>query len=108
LDSRLPREAETICYRIVQEALTNVARHAQAQQVQLHIAVRDGRLQMTLHDDGIGFDVKAKQAGAAMGESTGLLNMTERARMGGGELQMTAGPGKGTTLQLVLPLQPVA
>jgi signal transduction histidine kinase len=63
---------------------------------------------MTLHDDGVGFDVQAKQAGAALGESTGLLSMTERARMGGGELQMTAAPGKGTTLRLNLPLQPLA
>jgi signal transduction histidine kinase len=108
LNPRLSREVETICYRIVQEALTNVARHAQAQQVQLHVAVRDGRLVMTLHDDGVGFDVQAKQAGAALGESTGLLSMTERARMGGGELQMTAAPGKGTTLRLNLPLQPLA
>jgi signal transduction histidine kinase len=108
LQPRPSRSVETICYRIAQEALTNVARHAQAKQVQLDVAVSDGRLKMTLRDDGIGFDVNAKQASAAAGKSMGLLSMTERARLGDGHLEMISAPGEGTTVRLDLPLIPAA
>jgi two-component system sensor histidine kinase UhpB len=104
VETRLPRDVEMLCYRIAQEALTNVARHAQAKRVLLSITVNHGTLNMTLQDDGIGFDVKAKVTGAATGMSTGLLNMIERAQIGGGELRMTSSPSLGTTLCLDLPI----
>jgi signal transduction histidine kinase len=108
LQPRPSREVETICYRIAQEALTNVARHAQAKHVQLEIVAGDGRLVMTLQDDGVGFDVPAKQAGATAGASMGLLSMAERARLGGGELRIVSSHARGATIHLELPLQPAA
>jgi signal transduction histidine kinase len=108
LQPRLPRETEVICYRIAQEALTNVARHAQARHVQLHVSIQKGQLTMLMEDDGVGFDLAGKQAEAAAGKSMGLLSMAERARLGGGELHMISAPGQGTQLQLQLPLHAAA
>ncbi len=101
LDERPPPELETALYRILQEALTNVARHAQAKQVKIHLARRDGLLSMTIEDDGVGFDVQRslrKRAGA------GLFGMRERAALLGGTLGMQAAPGRGTRLSVELPL----
>lgn len=105
---RLAPELEILCYRVAQEALTNVSRHAQAKHVWLDVIVRDGRLRMTVRDDGIGFDPEAMRARAVQGKSMGLLNMAERARLGRGEFHMDSAAGKGTTLTLDVPLQPMA
>jgi signal transduction histidine kinase len=106
LQTRPPPDVETICYRVAQEGLTNVSRHGKATRVWLDVIVKEGRLRMTLRDDGIGFDVEAMSAGAAQGKSLGLLNMAERASMGRGNLQITSAAGRGTTLTLDVPLQP--
>jgi signal transduction histidine kinase len=106
LQGRLAPELEVLCYRVAQEALTNVSRHAQAKHVWLDVIVRDGRLRMTVSDDGIGFDPEAMRARAVLGKSMGLLNMAERARLGVGDLHMASVAGKGTTLTLDVPLQP--
>jgi PAS domain S-box-containing protein len=101
---RLPAAVETACFRVAQEALTNVARHARARQVWVEVRRRDGAVQLTIRDDGAGFDVAAVQRGAAQGGTFGLLGMQERAELLGGRLEVESAPGRGTTVRARLPV----
>ena len=94
-----PPEVETTCYRIVQEALTNAARHAQATRIDVTLACADGHWELVVHDDGVGFDIAAARRRAASGASLGLLSMEERATLAGGTLDITSKPGDGTTIR---------
>ncbi|RYF23372.1 MAG: response regulator [Oxalobacteraceae bacterium] len=105
--ARLPpldSDVETTCFRIAQEALTNVLRHARAREVSLSIAAEDGRLRMTLGDDGTGFDVGEQYERSIRGESSGLLGMQERAALVGGRLELKS-DASGTRVLLELPLE---
>jgi PAS domain S-box-containing protein len=97
----LPDTHATALFRIVQASLTNVARHAAAQRVEVTLAARDGALELQVQDDGRGFD----QAAAREGYSYGLLGMTERARLIGGSLRIDSRPGEGTTVSIHIPLE---
>ena len=101
--NRLPAEVETVIYRAVQEALTNVLKHAQAHNVSLVLKRDDQHLQVIIEDDGQGFDPDyAGQTTSGMdgGErpSIGLPAMRERLALVGGELSIEAAPGSGSTL----------
>ncbi len=96
---RLPLKRAIVVYRIFNEGLTNVARHAQARQVDVTLAERDDWFVMTLRDDGRGFLPSTLDPG-----SLGLLSMTERARSVGGELTIDSATGRGTQLALKVPL----
>ncbi|HEX5838859.1 MAG TPA: GAF domain-containing protein [Anaerolineales bacterium] len=98
-DDRLPAEIETTLYRIVQEALTNVIRHAQASRVDVVLERRDGSLLVIVEDDGIGFDADLARESSHLG----LLGMEERTEMLGGTLTVESQPGKGTTLFVEVP-----
>jgi two-component system sensor histidine kinase UhpB len=95
---------ETACFRIAQEALTNVLRHADASTVEIELSVADGRLRMQLCDDGAGFDVGEQYERSIRGESSGLLNMQERAALIGGRLELRSAPG-GTRILLDMPME---
>lgn len=88
LDHRLSVEIETACFRIAQEALTNVVRHAKARQVTVELRQKEKELQLTTSDDGIGFDVKSANERAVLGESFGLLGMQERVTLLGGTIEI--------------------
>lgn len=96
---RLPAEVETTVYRIVQEALTNVARHARATQASVALTVLDGTVTVAVDDDGAGFDPEAGPRGRL-----GLMGMRERAAQAGGELDVESRPGAGTTVVARIPL----
>jgi signal transduction histidine kinase len=96
---QLPTSAATQIYRIVQEALTNVQRHAQAQHVELALHVAPQQLLLTLRDDGCGMDASARRPGAM-----GLLGMVERAQEIGGRLTFARSPQGGVELMLQVPL----
>ena len=96
---RLPPKRAMAIYRICQEALTNVARHAQARQVTVSLRADADRLHFELHDDGRGFDPAAPG-----GSALGLLSMSERAREIGGDLRIQSAPGQGTRLLVGAPL----
>ncbi len=100
----LSSEIETTCFRIAQEALTNVARHAQASDVWVTLAGTEAELHLEVRDNGRGFDVAAARRGATAGRSMGLLNMEERATLAGGRLALDSAPGRETRLNLTLPL----
>ena len=99
---RLDSSAEIAIYRIVQEALTNVAKHAKARRVSVILEPRGDRLQVIVEDDGIGFRPEL----VGLNDSRlGLRGMTERASLVGGEIQIESRPGRGTTLFLRVPMR---
>ena len=95
-------ELGTAMFRIVQEALTNVVRHAEASRVRVHIRQSDDRVEIVLRDDGRGID----EIGPSRRGHWGIAGMRERARRFHGELQVTGRPGEGTTIVLRLPVHP--
>jgi signal transduction histidine kinase len=101
---RLPSPAKTALYRIVQEALTNVARHAQARQVSLLLEARDSSVVVIVEDDGCGFEVERLMRGPLDEHWLGLYGMRERAELLGGTLTIESAPGVGTTVFVEVPL----
>jgi two-component system, NarL family, sensor histidine kinase UhpB len=99
---RLPAAIETTMYRIVQEALTNITKHAQAKHVRIRLW-RDGRIHCSVRDDGIGFDIG--EVHRSVGCGLGLMGMRERLEVLAGTLLMTSRPGQGTDLQVTIPLE---
>ncbi len=94
---RLTSELETSVYRIVQEALTNAGKHAQAEHATVTVTEAPEIVTVTVSDDGTGFDPSATSSGF------GLVGMQERVELLGGELSVTSSPGEGTTLRATLP-----
>jgi two-component system sensor histidine kinase UhpB len=90
-------DQQLVVYRVAQEALANVARHAGASHVDVYLATRDGSLDLCVRDDGTGFDLALPPSGL------GLNGMAERARLVGGELSVYSSPGQGTTVTLHVP-----
>jgi signal transduction histidine kinase len=105
LEQRLEPAIETECFRVVQGALTNVVRHAQAQAVTVELRKEDGQLHLRVRDDGIGFDVAALREKAMHGASLGLLSMEERAALAGGGLEFTSVLKQGTEVHAWFPLK---
>jgi signal transduction histidine kinase len=99
-DKRLGSVVETTVYRVIQEALTNVVRHAEAQYVKVAIQCGDNNLEVIIEDDGKGFDYTILQKDH---HALGLFGMKERATLVGGELIIDTSPGKGTRLVLRIP-----
>jgi signal transduction histidine kinase len=99
-DSRLPGEAETALYRIVQEALTNVVKHANARTVSVVLTRKGEGVVVVIEDDGRGFDPSADHA-----EGLGLLGMRERIALVGGRLSVESAPDRGTTVAVEVTLR---
>jgi len=99
-DTRLGTEVETVVYRVVQEALTNVARHAAANRAQAAFTVAGGVLLADVVDDGTGFEVTAE----LLDGSLGLVGMVERAGLVDGRIEISSEPGHGTTVHLEVPV----
>ena len=104
-DHAVPKEIETACFRVAQEALTNVARHANARLVTVELRQNEKDLKLTVSDDGIGFDFKSAQERAVWGESFGLLGMQERVILAGGTIEIESMPAKGTEVRVCFPLK---
>jgi signal transduction histidine kinase len=100
---RLSAATEAACYRICQEALSNATRHAVASHIVVSLASRAGRVELTVADDGIGFD---RCGAAGTREQMGLTSMEERARLAGGDLELYTAPGAGTRVRASFPLRP--
>ena len=108
---RMAEHAETAVYRTAQEALQNVAKHADAQSVRLRLSRHRDRVVLEVADDGAGFDTAAPSVGWAGGPGPtgfGLAGMRERAELLGGQLDLAATPGRGTTVRLTIPFLPAA
>jgi len=100
---RLPIQEETTLYRIAQETLTNVAKHAEARHVSVLLEERNGTTVLVVEDDGKGFDVEAVMRGAGHSRRMGLLGMEERAALVGGRLTIESRPGAGTAVFVEVP-----
>jgi signal transduction histidine kinase len=101
-ERRLPVSLETALYRIVQESLTNIWKHARATRASVIVTFEAGRCGVQVADDGIGFDVAAVRANS-QGEHLGIAGIRERAEMIGGTLRIASTPGAGTTLLVSVP-----
>jgi len=97
----LPPAIETSCYRVVQEALTNITRHAHPSHVQVRVRVDGGMATVRVRDDGRGFD---PEAALRAGRSRGLVGMRERAELLGGELRIESTPGEGAIVTAAFPV----
>jgi signal transduction histidine kinase len=95
---------ETTCFRVAQEAFTNVIRHAQARRVDVELRAACGELELVVRDDGRGFDVGEARRRATRGKSQGLLSMQERVALAGGKLEIDSALGQGTAVRARLPL----
>jgi signal transduction histidine kinase len=98
-ESRLPAEVETTLYRIIQEALTNVVKHAEAKSVSVLLVRRESAVTAVIEDDGRGFDPTNTRE-----DGLGLLGMRERVELHDGQLKIEASPEAGTTLVIEMPL----
>jgi len=105
LEERLDPIIDTECFRVAQEALTNVVRQAKAHHVTVNLERLDGELHVSVKDDGIGFDVSAHRDEAVRGASLGLLSMEERATLAGGGLKLESVLGEGTEVHAWFPLK---
>jgi signal transduction histidine kinase len=97
VDRRLPESVEVAAYYVVAEALTNAAKHARASEATVFAATRECDLHLTISDDGVG--------GAVAGAGSGLIGLKDRVEALAGRISITSQPGKGTTLDVVIPLQ---
>ncbi len=104
LAERLPADTELALYRIFQEALKNVAQHARARRVTVQLIKQDGAIQLTITDDGIGFEPGRRVSRRKGKGGFGLLGMLERTTFAAGTMQVKSAPGKGTTVQVQIPL----
>jgi signal transduction histidine kinase len=99
----LPTEPAICLYRVMQESLSNIARHAQASQVEVELICEDDAVSLSVRDNGVGFD--AGQL-AHTGGHLGLLSMKERARLAKGTLEVESAPMQGTQIRVEIPLGP--
>lgn len=102
--NEVPGEVAIAAFRVIQEALTNVLRHAQAQHIWIELSQSDGAVELLVRDDGVGFDVPETLDWAANRGHLGLLGMNERVQILGGRLEVDSKPGLGTRIRLSLPL----
>jgi signal transduction histidine kinase len=104
LDQLFPAEAQIIIYRIFQECLTNISKHAAATEVSITVTEHEGLISLTVEDNGAGFDPAVVLARRATGRGLGLAALYERARMLGGTLDIRSQPGAGTRMTCVIPV----
>jgi signal transduction histidine kinase len=102
---RLNKQAESAVFAVVQEAIGNTKKHTQADNVQITVCRQGDMLDVSVRDDGEGFDVSDMQADYESRSSLGVLNMRERAELIGGSFSMESTVGEGTTVRLVAPLE---
>ncbi len=95
---RLEPNAELVIYRVVQEAITNISKYAKASQVWITLAAVDGQIEVSVRDDGVGFDTAIEH-----GSAYGLVGMRFRVEAEGGTLTLRSEPGQGTTVRVRLP-----
>ena len=102
--ARLSPDVEIACFRVAQESVTNVLRHASARNIAIHIERQPRSVRLAIHDDGRGFNPATSLEAAAAGGHLGIVGMRERARASGGTFKLESQPGKGTTVEIELPI----
>jgi len=102
IDRRFPEVVEITAYRVIQEALTNVVRHARVKNVGVSVQAINDHLHIRIHDDGVGFDIESRETY----DSRGLTGMRERVELLGGDFLIESEPGGGVTITASIPLPP--
>jgi signal transduction histidine kinase len=105
-EGRLPGDLEIACFRLVQEAVTNALRHADAKHLKVHLERGFDALELRVEDDGRGFDGLSTLVRAALEGHVGVIGMRERVRSLGGAFQIFSKPGEGTRIEVSIPLSP--
>ncbi|MBI3744010.1 MAG: ATP-binding protein [Chloroflexi bacterium] len=105
MNRRFPEEVETTVYRVVQEGLTNVARHAGVDEVMVHLSATDDALHIEIEDHGQGFNAPTAMTSP---NSRGLAGMRERVTLLGGRLDVHSVPGEGTQVHAEIPVAALA
>lgn len=100
---RFPDTVETACFRIVQEALTNILRYANAKAIHVALALHERDFEVSIKDDGVGFDLTTIRSFEDQGTGFGLLGMRERAELAGGQFKIFAAPGQGCSVTARFP-----
>ena len=98
-----PGGLNTTVFRVVQEAVNNVLRHARAARIRVVLRGEPGALRLVIEDDGVGFDPEVVSQRVKRGEHLGLLGMTERVRSAGGTIELISRPGAGSRIEVVVP-----
>jgi signal transduction histidine kinase len=101
---RLPGDLEIACFRLVQEAVTNALRHAEAKNLKVHLDHEEDAIRLRIEDDGRGFDGLNTLVRAALEGHIGVIGMRERVRSLGGRFQIFSKPGEGTRIHVEIPL----
>jgi signal transduction histidine kinase len=101
---RLPSEVETALFRVVQEAIVNISRHAGARNVCIYFQFEPKMVTVRVEDDGVGFELDELSIAPGSARGLGLIGMQERVELFGGELEVTSTPGYGTQVYIRLPL----
>src|SRR5829696_3812442 len=104
-ERRFSREVETACFRIAQEALTNIVRHANAKSALVRLAKHGNVLCLSVKDDGVGFDFESLRRRAPRAATLGLVSMQERAHAAGGTIEIDSAVSAGTEVRFTLPLE---
>lgn len=105
IEMRFPSEIELAIFRVCQESLNNIAKHAKAEKVTLTLGFKDGFLDLYIKDDGAGFDMERLKSMGAKRSGIGLLGMRERVADLGGDLCVDSTPAKGTSIHAKVPMQ---
>jgi signal transduction histidine kinase len=103
-ETEIPSSAKIVIYRVLQETLSNVAKHSQARHVAISLVKNDHGLEFTVQDDGIGFDLGETIAKRAPWGGLGLLSIKARTELSGGSFGIESAKGKGTTIRASWPL----
>jgi len=103
-ERRLSRETELLLFRVVQESLRNIAKHAQASKAEVNVNFQDDNIEITVSDRGIGFKLPAQLDNLPKTSKLGLVGMRERILLLGGNLKIVSSPGKGTDIFIKVPL----
>jgi signal transduction histidine kinase len=104
IDTLFDGKEQVIIYRIFQEALNNIRKHAQARHVKMAICEKDKHVRIAIEDDGRGFDLAELKQRHVSQRGLGIASLQERARMLGGSFSLTTEKGKGTCLAVTIPV----
>ena len=102
----MPDPLKIVLFRMLQEAMNNVAKHSKATRVDLHLRKAEHTVELLLQDNGAGFNLQAVLSRSGLGRGLGLASMRERAELSGGTFSIDSAPGKGTRVRAAWPLIP--
>jgi signal transduction histidine kinase len=105
-EDEIPQKLKAVIYRVLQEAMNNVAKHSDATQVRLLLTAQENRIELSVTDNGCGFDPEEKLTETTVARGLGLSGMRDRTLLCDGKFEVVSEKGKGTTVHISLPSDP--